>query len=686
VSRRWKSVLTIGGGVAVLVAGGVLLALWARYDPLRAEYPDSPFTRLPADDPFTVLAEEEPPPEDAKARADYHEKWVSAFHRLYNRVTPEEWEAMGGAFSGQFVRARDLSLALLKKNPHSAAARLALVTVENGEGNLPRALLQVRNLRQFLYRQGLENPKDEVARDWFFLALRLEPSILQALSRSEEQLRAIDVLEQICRPMPELRAWPLIKLRRFSEARRVLQQAETSGRMSDELLGCRVLLAREAGLRKEQYDLGLQAVTARPDKGRLWAEFTNAALDDFRSQEAYDAAMKAAGLASSYAGGYATLCNCYIHQGRIVEAWDALKKFQEQRRLRPPFTLQYDADQLESTAASLLLLLGRCDAAARFARRRVEKPHRLGLLSADSRDDALGGDILLLDVLSNRLEELREEAASAAAGQGAAAESAALQWECWTLEKRVVRMLGDEDYLLKCLRPPRMQHVLPWLPGRVAREALRRAREKEKHPSAAPYFDAMEAELAWIEGHDEDALALARKALAGLPGEFEKELRAKVAVVAGQSAWRLGQNEEMRSWFDEALRDCPAVFRMYRVALPVRLSDDGSPLAQALGRRLLASPRFREDAAGFSIALRTTGNELRFDLSRLQSVRHCAGFVTTEGKPSDVVAAAYRHFHRRLISPQLDLRPIDINFLEDCPFAVPPGDRIDATIGLLETR
>jgi hypothetical protein len=141
----------------------------------------------------------------------------------------------------------------------------------------------------------------------------------------------------------------------------------------------------------------------------------------------------------------------------------------------------------------------------------------------------------------------------------------------------------------------------------------------------------------------------------------------------------------MLSLFDQALRDCPAAFRMYRVAVPIHVADDGSPLAQALGERLLGSPRFRDDQAGFSVALRTTGQRLTFELSRLKSVCHCSDFVTIEGRPDQVVASACRRFHQRLMSPLLDLKPIDINFLEDCLFAAPPGDRIDATIGLLES-
>ncbi|MGA2068482.1 MAG: hypothetical protein ABSG86_26145 [Thermoguttaceae bacterium] len=684
--RRWT--LRIVVVVAVLLAGGAALALWARYDPLRAEYPDAPFTHFPDDYPAIIGTEDPPPSADVKAYAAYEERRKAMIKYtsekgILSRATPEEREAMHLAIStDQFVRAREASLAVLKENPNSLPARFALAAVEAFEGNYPRALLQMRSLRRWLYRRGLENPDDEMARDWFTTVLFWEAGFLHALSRSEEELRAYEVVEQIYRPLPVEHVWPLIKLRRFDEARQACQQAETLGQRKGQLMYYRINLAREEGRRQEQYDLGRQAVAADPDNCAFWFGLAEAAWADFRFQESYDAAVKAAGLPVNYRGSpYQVLCTRYIDQGRILEAWDALKKFQEQRRFRDPDTLQFDQDQLDSTAARMLLVLGRCESAVHFARRRVEQPHRVSYSAADSRDDAFSGDFLLLFALRNRMEELREEAA-----EGAASESAALQLECWALEKRVLRTLGDEDYLLRCLRPPTASAVLPLLPGKVAAEALRRARQQEEHPSAVPYFDAMEAELAWNQGHYEQALATARKALEGLSLDFEQHLRAKVAVVAGDAAGKLGQSDEMLSLFDQALRDCPAVFRMYRIAIPIQVADDGSPLAQALGERILASPRFREDAAGFPVALRTTGRQLTFELFRLRKVRHCSDFVSIEGRPSEVVASARRRFHQCLMSPLLDLKPIDINFLEDCLFAAPPGDRINATIRLLKPR
>jgi tetratricopeptide (TPR) repeat protein len=429
-------------------------------------------------------------------------------------------------------------------------------------------------------------------------------------------------------------------------------------------------------------------MAADPGDCLAYKNFAIAARDDFRLQESYDAIMKATGLHPNYRGSpFQLLCDSCLDQCRPVEAWDALKKYQIHRRLRDAYTLQFDQNELDATAARMFLALGRPETAVRFARRRVERPQRLAYSAAEGRDETFSAELALLEALRDRLEQLREQSAEGAtAGQADAADSTALHFECWALEKRLLRTLGDEQFLLRRLRPPRPDNVLHLLPGGVAAEALRRARQKEEHPSAEPYFDAMEADLAWHRSRYAQALALARKALDKLPADFEKHLRARLAVVAGESARKLGKTDEMWPLFDQALRDCPAVFRMYRVAIPVGLSDDGTPLARALGRRILASPRFRNDPAGFPVILRTAGGQLTFELSRLGQARHCADSVGTEGAAAEVVATACHRLHQRLMSPLLDLKPIDVNFLEGSLFAAPPGEQIDRTIGLIKAR
>ena len=86
---------------------------------------------------------------------------------------------------------------------------------------------------------------------------------------------------------------------------------------------------------------------------------------------------------------------------------------------------------------------------------------------------------------------------------------------------------------------------------------------------------------------------MARKALDGLSIDFEKYLRAETAVVAGDAAWRLGRSEEMLSLFDQALRDCPSLFRAYRVAIPIQVADDGS----SLRKRWVSGSSHRRDSA-----------------------------------------------------------------------------------------
>jgi hypothetical protein len=63
----------------------------------------------------------------------------------------------------------------------------------------------------------------------------------------------------------------------------------------------------------------------------------------------------------------------------------------------------------------------------------------------------------------------------------------------------------------------------------------------------------------------------------------------------------------------------------------VRVEHDGSEVARLLARRLVRSPRFRADPAGFRVVLRARKGELHFQMFRLNNVRHVEGAVPLEG-------------------------------------------------------
>ena len=121
----------------------------------------------------------------------------------------------------------------------------------------------------------------------------------------------------------------------------------------------------------------------------------------------------------------------------------------------------------------------------------------------------------------NRLQELDEEQAAADLPTTApSAERITLEVELRSLERQVIKCVSDDEFLVRLMRPylPGVpagvpSHLAGYLPPGVAAEALRRAREQEDHPGAAPYFDAAEAVLAWRKGRPAEARDWANQAL-----------------------------------------------------------------------------------------------------------------------------------------------------------------------------
>ena len=104
----------------------------------------------------------------------------------------------------------------------------------------------------------------------------------------------------------------------------------------------------------------------------------------------------------------------------------------------------------------------------------------------------------------------------------------------------------------------------------------------------------METELAWRDGRFESALELAGRSRELLSPEFDRSLRARLAVICGKCLDKLGRTDEAMPFFDEALEYCPVAFRLLDVPLPVVIVDDGSPIVRRWSERITSSRSFRD--------------------------------------------------------------------------------------------
>jgi hypothetical protein len=663
-----------------------------------AEYPDAPFHPVPPDFPRIIPVVDEPSRENKEEYLRYHKARNAVRQFLLEegairQSPPNAREALRLVVGeSQYIRGRELALEVLKDDPDSIPAWFTLAVVEHeGEQNFARALFMIRKVRHKLHQAGLANPDEPDAREWYLRVLDRELRILEALDKTREQLRVLDLIEQVYQPLPWRRVWPLTKLKRFDDARAYLDQATVA--VGDELtvINSRMVLEGRAHHRKESYEAGKAAVKVNPTSAVLWSNFYRACVMNFQFEEGEQALIRSANCRSVdfWGSPFATLASHFAARNRMPEAWDALLKAQEQRYAREPYTLVADQDSFTRVSAGFLLGIGRARDALRLARQTVERPGRNMNTMTNQRETTFVNSQFLRASVWHRLRELEEERAALGLSATPSAEQLALEVELRSLERQVIKCVSDDEFLVQLMRPylPGVpawtpSHLAGYLPAGVAAEALRRAREQEDHPDAVPYFDAAEAVLAWRRGHFTESREWAGKALAGLSKEHEMGLRAEMEAYTAESARLSGDTVAMRASFDIVLRTAPCTFRSLDLAVPVVILGDGSDPSARVAQRVLASPRFREHPQGFPLKLRTEKGKVMFTLSRLDGTDACSGFVAATGEPDEVAAAACLRLHARLLSPTLDLTPTDVNSLGMSLFAAPTTSDTDHLLGL----
>jgi tetratricopeptide (TPR) repeat protein len=705
--HRRKTFWTIAAlsAATALLAALALLARMSPAAPIAAEYPNAPFARVPKDYPRVMPVREMPAAKDEKAVEQYRaeRKAVRKYLReegAIRRAEPEEREAIRAAYDGDYIRGRELASKVLKTTPDSVPALYALALAQlHAEGNLPRALFLIRKVRHILEARGRQNADDSDSREWYLLALDDEHDILAEMDRSAEALRATELLEQIYEPLPWYKPWLLFKLRRFAEADACIKQTEASGRWPEKALNDRLALEEQLQHRSAVYELGCRVTALVSDSPVHWKNHGGGCLNDLRLEEAEKALVKATqcGRPNYWGTPYNDLAYLYVQECRFPEAIDALKHAQVHRAARQPSTLQNDQATFERALALLLLALGRVQDAEPIAKRSHERPNRTGFHTADATDEAFSTSYILAAILDTRIEQMRETEAALSGRerlleQGKRME---LEMEAWALTRRVLKRVaaGDRPNILRPNMPGTSTpetwlagSIVRMLPPGVAVELIRQARKEEDHPLASPYFDAFEAEAALAGGRPDEALRLAKQALAALPAVGERALRARAAAIGGEAARQIGRQSEWRSLAEQVVADLPNMLRLTRTAVPARIEDDGSPTARLLAQILQASPRLRADSGGFAISIKSAAGRLSFTMFRLTRARHFDDSVPAGGTPEQTAAAAFVKFHERLMAPAIDLTQLDINSLDGSPTALASRAGVDRLLDALRTK
>jgi tetratricopeptide (TPR) repeat protein len=671
--------------VTVLVLGGLALAARTGQDTIRASLPDPPFAKAPDGFPRIIPVREVPDLNGKVALEAYRAERKAVWRFLtedgaIRHARPEERDAVAAALDGRFAKARTLALKVLNADSRSVPALYALAYARvEGDANLPDGLFLLRRVRRLVERLGRANPRDVDALEWYLRVLYLEYDVLVDLGRAEESLRAVELMERVYAPLPALKVWSDFKLGRLDEAETAIEQEQRSGHWRRRAANDRLALEGLRHHREKAFEAGRTATAVAQGSPVIWSNQAGAAWACFRFDEAEAAFRRSAALcdelgAPDFAGSPLTfLARLCAQEGRAADALDALRKARIHRARRLSSTLQNDQAEFDETVALTLLSLGRVEDAERFARRAFDTPDRLGRSSARRDEKTLGGAIVLWTVLTAARERIGERAAVRGESDwwGPAANDAIR----WRLARQAAHLARDSSRP-SILRPfvPGSTAVESWQLGSILRMVppgaalamVSQARREEDHPTAPPYFDALEAEARLLAGDAEGAFRLGAQALARLPRSGEALLRGRTAAIAAEAARRLARYDEARRLWSQALAECPAAPLLLGLSLPVHVETDGSPSARALAERLLRSPRFRSESWGLPLSINSGSVALtRADGSAHVAVALAPGQTTDHSALTD----ACDRFHQQLTGPSVPLTAVDVNALDGVPGA-----------------
>jgi tetratricopeptide (TPR) repeat protein len=586
-----------------------------------------------------------------------------------------------------FVGVRTLANRALREDPRSFRAHYLMgIAQHQGEGNLPKAIHHLERAEQLFIEEYGEHPSIANAPIKVLARIMLELVYVHGeMDHHKEKIRYVDLLrERLNMDYSPLKAWPLLKLKRFDEAR--ILAIEASTREDDPWLravGLTALCAIESEMRNRQaaYEAcKAAAVPIMQDTLEGAIELSNAAAasaEMFRFDEAeryYTEATRRAPEGSVNPWG--RLTRLYLRQGRFSEALSAWRLMTDYRKHRPAYLDQQDQSDADLIGVSVLMIAGRTKDALPITERTVNRPDRQGTSSAQSEQNEAGAAIMDRSIKLDVARQLEEEAAVSPFFESLKLRARALKLraEAWVVGRRAAEVLADRERLVTSLRPecPGSIELPEWLdadvihvvgPG-VALAAIAEARKEETLPPelADLIFRSLEAESELQLGDDAKAFEDASWVVRQLPAT-EALLRARAAAIAAKAAWNLRRFDEATEMFGLVMSTDPGAIRRLGLTLPVVISPgtDDPEVKEAI-ELLEGSPRFESVPWGLQLRVFKDGAVIGLgDGTELLRV------VLPEAKSKDHDSGA-RHIARavqhEILIPNVDITQADIRSLD----------------------
>ncbi len=594
---------------------------------------------------------------------------------------------------GRFVRAREVSERMLEEDPESIPGHCLLGLVQHrAEGNLPIALYHIRRCRQLFEDLHGELPGDEAPWFWHVLSITESALVSGEMGRHEDKIRTLLERDAIYQPeRPADRGWPLMRLRRYEEARSVVEQALNLDDPEQVRAAKTVLCAIEAEqqLREQSYLACLEAAEhdRRENGYPNPVPFTNAAeaaLGMLRMDQAEELILEATRNFTfpTVANPWMDLTLLYLAEGRMPEALESVRKMFRWRNRQPAYIDEQNRSETEMTSAIFLIAAGHPEDAARITDRALQRPDRTGFTSSES--EQMEAAVALVDRLAYRTaaERLTEEASWSKLGDSIRIRLAAARHRlrAWSSGRRAAALVAHERILGATVRPYLAGSVeIPeWIeteivdlvgPG-VLKAALAKAKERETLAEAQGYFLAYEAEIAFVRGRHAETVRLAEEALQTLP-QAEVLLRARVATIAAKASQERGDGSKALAMYDLAMQSDPGIIRRLGIALPTRFQTAPGPIAERAARYLRRSPRFTEKSSGFSLRISGMADSGEAYLLGANDTVLAQVRVTPRAgeDEEDLARRLVSELHEAAFAPRLDLTQADIRSLDGSPTA-----------------
>jgi tetratricopeptide (TPR) repeat protein len=601
---------------------------------------------------------------------------------------PDALRGYALAGEGKHVAARELAERMLATRPQSFEAHFLLGYVLHvAEANLPLAYHHLLRAREIFEKQYGKQPPPHSPWRWHLSILEELASVAREMDRFEETLSLLDAHDAAYDP-DEIasRGWPLMRLRRYGEARAIVARALATKDPRQAQMARTTLCAIEAELQRRQpaYEACVNALRAEANGQagpHLYTNAASSALSILKADEAERVLLEGTKRfeLGNAANPWQDLALLYVDQGRTGEALSAVREMVGWARAQPGFMDDQTRAGTDFTAALFLLVAGRGEDAVRVTERILARPDRTGFTSAESAQAEAANGLLGRAALRLAAERQLEEA-SYLSGMGARsrawAQALRLRFLGWRAGRHATRLLGSDRMLVSTLRPylPGGISIPSWLNGDlvdalgagVVAVAAREARQAEDLPRAQPFLDAVEAEAALGSGDTARARALGARALEGLH-RTDVLLQARVAAVVGQALDAEGDTAGAARSYARALQQDPGVLRRLGVALPARIESDSGPLSRTVAERLGRSPRLRSAREGFVVQVQSVGAGAQACLVGPNGENLGCGGVAraTPGSDGDTVAEQVcRGFHEQVFAARVDLTQADLRSLD----------------------